>query len=823
MNKVFLSHSSKDKALYLQTVAQRLGKENIEYDAWTFEEGEQTLLEIEKRLDSCDLFALFISNHALESDWVMNEIARASKQLDSGKIKKIYPIIIDGSITYNDPRIPKWLKEGYNLKLISRPVIAARRIQSKLRELHWTNHPFSEKRSNIFVGRNELLGDFEERIDDIDLPKPICIIASGFPKIGRSKLLTHALVKSNLVTASYVPIKITLDRVDSIEDLIFKTFDTGLTSVDKADISDLLTRSMEEKEHILANMLGDIQASKEIIFVEDSGCLVNHEREVAPWVIGAISKSCLTPNPAICVLAKYRANKSSLRKFSQIFTLEVPELLPRERSGLLRRLLDLHGIEIASEDFLFFANQLHGFPEEAYYCADLIVDHGVVGAKSEAHQLTDFNTERASLLLRRYELNQTALDFIYFLSEFEFVSVSFIFQIVDESSYQPLLEELVTHLICDYVGGEHEYVRLNDTVRDLIKRNRLSLPDYFKDRLISHVESFVKDTDKFERDVSDFFYSIKEALKKGMRIDERYLAPSHILRTIKDLYQKRENLKRVVKLADMLLQKEETLDKKVVQDVRYYLCLSLARQKDKRVLREAQFIQGPEHNFVLGYYYRVCGRHSDAINQLSRLVDIPYIASRAKRELVQVYLYIEEFDKALTMARENYEANRGNQYPTQSYLQCLLNSEDPISHKDKIKPLIGELESIRSSQSQEMALIAKGLYEARINSNKGNAFNCINDAIALNEASPYPYLAKFDIALRFGESDVMKETLEHLEHISESRAFSKNTVSKNLAYYNASIGKLDVAEQIIKTKLDSYPDETIRKLLAKARNIAGKL
>jgi hypothetical protein len=822
MSKVFLSHSSKDKANYVRLVAEKLGQGNIEYDEFTFEEGEETAIEIDRRLDSCDLFALFISDNALNSKWVIKEITRASKQLSAHKIRKIYPIIIDSKISHDDSRIPKWLQDQYNLKFISRPVVAARRIESKLRELHWDNHPTSKDRSEIFVGRNETLNDFENRLDDIDLPKPVCIIASGLRKIGRSMLLQHALTKSNIVSSTYKPIKITLDRIDSIEDLIIKIFDTGLTSKCESDISGLLGKAMSEKETILKEILQDIANSKEIIFIEDAGCLVTHDREVAPWLLNITSDFEISYRPVVCISAMYRTNPTALRKHKRIYALEVPELNPRERSGLLKRLLELNDLFLSPPDFSFFSEQLHGFPQEAYYCTDLIIDHGVEGAKKESHQLTEFNTERASLLLRRYESNKKALDFIYFLSEFEFASTKFIFEIVDENEYYSTLEDLVTHLICDYVGGEHEYIRLNDTIRDLIKRNRLTLPEFFKDKLRRHVHSFIKDSNKFERDAADYFYSIKEALTRDEKIDDRYLVPSHILRTIKELYQKRENLKRVVKFADMLLDKEASLDPKVSQDVRYYLCLSLARQKDKRVLKEATKIHGPEHDFVLGYYYRLCGRHADAIERLKKLIHTPYIASRAKRELVQVYLYIEEYDKALAMAKENYEGNRGNQFPIQSYLNCLLNSENPVSNKDEIERLISELDQIKSSQSMEMTFIAKSLFEAKINANFTRACNLIDDAIALNDGSPYPLLSKFDIALRFNEHSIMLETLNQLESIAESRTFSKNTIIKNRAYYQAAIGNSANADRIICTELSNYPEDTIKKIRAKIVGIAGK-
>jgi len=207
---------------------------------------------------------------------------------------------------------------------------------------------------------------------------------------------------------------------------------------------------------------------------------------------------------------------------------------------------------------------------------------------------------------------------------------------------------------------------------------------------------------------------------------------------------------------------------------------------------------------------------------LGKLVNTPYISSRAKRELVQVYLYIEEFDRALTMARENYEANRGNQFPIQAYLQCLLNSEAPQPHLHEIQGLIEELDQIGSAQSKEMTLIAKAQYEAKFAADKAAAYAHVDDAAALNQLSPYPPLAKFDIALRFKDEAVMSETLELLEEIARSRTFSRNTVIKNKAYFEAAMGRVERATKIVESELDGYPKDTIEKIKAKILQIAGK-
>ena len=58
--RIFLSHSSKDKSTYCNTVAEylieKLGKDSIVYDAITFEAGEKSLDEINRTLSISDLY-----------------------------------------------------------------------------------------------------------------------------------------------------------------------------------------------------------------------------------------------------------------------------------------------------------------------------------------------------------------------------------------------------------------------------------------------------------------------------------------------------------------------------------------------------------------------------------------------------------------------------------------------------------------------------------------------------------------------------------------------------------------------------------------------
>lgn len=104
--------------------------------------------------------------------------------------------------------------------------------------------------------------------------------------------------------------------------------------------------------------------------------------------------------------------------------------------------------------------------------------------------------------------------------------------------------------------------------------------------------------------------------------------------------------------------------------------LALARTRESRLLNEIQKIQGPDHNFILAFYYRLNKNYDKALEKLLILrKDYPDFKN-VKRELVQIYLNTDDFESAYELARENYNEDKNNPYYIQSYLNCILKRKD---------------------------------------------------------------------------------------------------------------------------------------------------
>jgi hypothetical protein len=639
MNKVFLSHSSKQKG-YVEVIANKLGKANVVYDAWTFEAGNKTLEEIYQGIDSSGVFVFFISNESLVSEWVEKEINRAEEYIKNGKLKRFLPFIIDPSIKHSDDRIPQWIKEEYNLKYISKPTKCHDLIRQSLRLVSWDLYPKKRQADQLFIGRTSQIKQYEERIYDIDKPSPTSIIVSGLPSIGRRKFIKHVLVNSNKIRAHYSAPILFLDSRNSIEDLIMKLYGQGYSQHTSDYITNLSSKPIDEKINISANLITELYGNNDILFVIDNLCIVSKDGFLADWFLPIINIIKNLNGLAICIISQARTRAKNLLHNQNVFAIEIPELEPYERKALFKSLLDIEKIEINSENFKLISDQFTGFPEQITYTTSLLMHEGLNYVIDNPHEIVNYNTEKVARLVRNFDDNILALQVLKIFSESEFLSFNLLEDILQDDFLEArkIITQFSNEFIIEYIGNTREYPRLNDSVKDYIQRLGYKLNEKYNINLKQHAELAFKDYEIVDRDISDYVISFKEALKQGYQVPDEFLIPSHYVNAMRELYNYEKRYKVVINLADRILQNEQYLDKRIVREIRYWLCSALARKRDRRILEEVQKIDGPDHSFLLGFYYRLIGRHADAIQRLQQTLEIAPYYYRANRELIQVFL-----------------------------------------------------------------------------------------------------------------------------------------------------------------------------------------
>ncbi|MHB9401407.1 TIR domain-containing protein [Mesorhizobium sp. RSR380A] len=657
--KCFLSHSSADKASFVSIVADRLGDRAV-YDGYNFESGMATLDEVMAGIGSSDIFVLFISDHSLNSDWVKREITAAIPMLESSLIKRFLPILIDKVIDHTDPRIPKWIGENYNLRFVSKPTVAVRRITTVFNQLSLGSHPKLEARRRLFVGRNRELDRIERRLDDYSKSLPSALLISGMREIGRKSLLVYALRKVNKISATYAPITIPLQQEDGIDGLISKIFDVGIYD-GSLDVDDLPAMDVTSKISFLIELLSSFSAQNEILLIDDWRCIVRYGGAMPEWFVPVCE--ALPPNRLVLAIACATRPKlpAEHRQTTAVYVDKLDELDPEERIGLLVRYLrDIEGIyNLSAGQIDWVRPALNGYPEQAIYAGQLIAEKGVSLAQEAAREIYDFSAMRASVYVDKYLANEDMYEFLTFLSWFDFLSIDVISKIRDiiRLPLMDFINEFLDDGICSLIGSVGEYLRLNDVIRDYIARGSLELPRRYSKAMLSISRQVFTADDSSMFDYSETYAAVRAALLAGRSVPERLLIPAHFLGAISQSYKNRR-YKDVIELSYRVLQRPN-YEAFVKEQARHYLCMALARTRDSRFLAEVQHVKGTEHNYILGFYYRVMGRYDEAIARFERAISDGRWEENAKREIVLIYNIQEQYKEAYALAKEELHGLSG--------------------------------------------------------------------------------------------------------------------------------------------------------------------
>lgn len=804
----------------MRLVASRLRKEVKVFDEETFEAGMEAAEEIARGLDESTLFIIFLSKAALESRWVQDELANAKSRFDATQIQRIYPIIIDSSVRHDDKRIPEWMRESLNIQPILKPTIAARKINARLLELSWSTHPRLRERREIFVGRNELIEQIEERLDDFTRQSPIALIASGLPAIGRKTLLQKSLKKANLVRESYEFPTITLSSLDSIEDFLLKVADLGFLP---GNLPSLSAKTVPEKLELVKEAALDVVREGERILIEDHGVLVQGTGELVDWFAQILEALSPRAHLTFCIASQFRPKPSLNRTFPLAYSVAVKEMDAAERNGLLARYARFEALDLPRQELQFFADLLTGLPEQALFAVDLIKEQGLFEAKRQSHTVQQYGSDKAQVVLERYKERKLELNLIYLLSRFEFLSYEVLFDIVPEPKYGSVLNTLLASSICERLGSSSDYVRVNEVIRDYVSRNRFGLPGEFEDSISRHVKRFVEQYQDDNHDISDYLFSAQAALRAGNSLPEDMLVPSVFVKTIKRIYDEERGYSDAVILADRVLLRERYLHESTVNHVRFIQCQSLARLRASRFFDEVRKVPEPDRSFLYGFHYRLAGEYAKAEENLLKVLsrDRRRRDPRAVGELVLVYMQSDEYGKALELSRENYENRPSNPINANNYFACLIMRPRSKDNREQLEKIVTRLSIDPSERATEMTDSMRARLIAYYDDDEVESMRLIDSAVRRHANIDYPLLTKADLAVHFGNVEKLREAVTALERTTGPNAQSYRTFVKFKAMLLAMEGRPEEGRKLIKNELSGLIPSALQRLNEKLDALAG--
>lgn len=812
LGKVFLSHKSEDKD-FVRYVAEKIGVDRCHYDEYTFEGGMKTLDEIMAALDSTDLFVLFISDKALDSEWVTRERGRAHTLLKQGKLRQIFPIIIDPNpaIRHSDSRIPMWMRKNYIIKKVLSPKLAVQKIKARMRELTWDLNPLQKDEQIYFFGRNQEIQAFEQRRGNLDRPEMVCCVTSGFDGIGRKRYMDHCLKKASILRPSHSYNLIQMEMHESVEDFILKLSD--LCAGEDTPDSVIALKSIEEKSCRVAELLTSLQNNGEVVFVNDPGALITPRNEMVAWLQTALKK--VSPRFVLGIASRYYLKGHKCP--SSVFQIHLSELNKFDRTNMLREYSAQQGHDLKRELLQDISELLTGYPAQIFWTVALLEEYGEVTISNHYDEIVEYSSDKAAAILHFFDGNDKAMEFLSYLSQFELISAEMLNKAFEiDNGLLEIFERFCSLSICNFYGSNGEMVRVSDVIRDYIARMKHELSEPYIKIIQEMAATSVDETFLENSDLASYYATIKQQILHGTSVDSIHVLPSLYIKSIVEFY----NSKRYAAACDLCEKLiEQQADKEFAPELRrtfyIYLCQSLAREHNNKF---DYYVNDPvlspvDKLYLKGFCCRINNQPKNAIDLLNKALSLDGKRAQIRRELVNSYILAEDYESALQYSRENYLQDKLNPYHAQSYFRCLINLPDAHDHKDEMQVILETIEKNSSLKAQQMFATMRAQYIAEFERDPRDAFGVLDRAIVdADDAKVYLLLVKFDIAVKYGNLQIAQDTFKDLEKEIQKYSYFQNALTiRHAKLIKLENGSSHMIEAELH-KLSHFPESSLQKL-----------
>ena len=307
-------------------------------------------------------------------------------------------------------------------------------------------------------------------------------------------------------------------------------------------------------------------------------------------------------------------------------------------------------------------------------------------------------------LLERYK-EEEQRELLVIMSRFDFISYDILEDIFEERIKEVLntLLDMMIYGIVSTFGPSNRFFRLDHYLSDYIKRNHFSLPKDLELHIDDVLEKRIGECNDITKDTSLYLYEVKKQIMSGYGNTKSYLIPSIVIRSVMDIYNKRD-YELVIDICDKVLKDSHNYYSDITRELTYWLCLALCRtQKEERFYEEVKALDGADYWFLKVFFQRIATKYNSAENFLKKALEISPSMQRAKRELVTALLAQHRYPEALSLAKENYERDSDNTYHMHAYFRCLVKKVN-INREDiaTLKELLDKMENSYSDKKEEL-------------------------------------------------------------------------------------------------------------------------
>ena len=777
--KAFISHSSAQQD-YVADVVKGLGRDFVNVDMYCFEAGEELTEEITGYIEGSNVFVLMLSNQALDSKWVRQEIGLIHAKMIDGEDVVFMPFIVDKTISHNDPRLDeeklKWIKK-YLIVSENSPSIVARIIKRRLIETIWEHEPTIKEREKLFFGRDNDMNDLRLKLYGSLSTRKRCIIISGLAHVGRKRLLKEFIWRHiNELHEAYDPIRVVMTESDGIDRFV-QQLNEVVRVYDNSTMLDIMKDSTKCLS-VSVKLLNKIADCQERVFVRDEKCIVLGNGMFTDWFVDLIKHRDLHPMIHLFIASRFTPVTSAEKNFPEVIVRQIKGLDRPNVEALFNAYARNRNISLDETQAKEFTSIMSGYPRQVYDVVDCIADSDIRTAKSQLPQIIAmFDGTLVDIL---NEINKTphVKDILVLLAKFEFISLE-LFEKVCPVDITDALTIFRYYSLYESFGSSNQYIRLSPAMADYISRSRMALPPRFASSLRQITRKMLTEMDDSLTDLSSQLLGIKEILKDPeVKAKERYLIPSFVLKVIIEEYKENtaEHNQNVIDLVEMLLNNNlyGGYDE-INRSIHYWYCCALCRKKDPKFLQAVEFFSESNYsyNFLRGFYERQKRNYEKAqdfyekaLEQSRHSSDREYV-SKAEHELVIVKMELEDFRGALELAQESYERERDNSYHVEAYFRCLVRSAHP--DKEQLRELIERMESSYATGKETIARTMEAEYSFYIDHDFPKAIEIMKDILKRDLTEKKYYVER---ALKTMCKDNDAESLYH-SVIKEVRSLQK--------------------------------------------------
>lgn len=733
MNKAFLSHSSAQKD-FVRKVYNLLGASRCVFDECCFDNGKKIIDEILRGLQNTDLFILFVSNESLNSDWVQQEIVLADMYMQKHGLKQILPILIDPNIKPGeDERIPNWMKQ-YLMKPIQSPEMAKLKILNALRHLDMDTNPIYKAKRNLFVGRYKEKEELEGILNLYVEPHYNTICVSGLEGIGRRTFLRKFFEEKHMLNTSNEPILLSLNNRSSIDNLILSLLKYQKDVISSDDLAVLDSKSITEKTSILQNLFRSLANENEYIFIIDDGCVVRPTMEVSNWFVKAIdipeNHDCFY----ISVISRFRPSHRFLSNHDDFISISIDALSVPEVRNLFFGYGKALGLSSSSK-YNEILSTLNGIPSQVYYAVEYIQRFGIDLTIRNKGIILDYGDKPVMSIIADIKARgEESFSLLVLLSKLQTTSYDMIYNLVGNNDFvNQELEFFYVSGVFSLFGENKEYIEVHYSIADYIRRSRVDIKPEYRQKLDESVEDFVdrQATNVLFTDLSKMYHDIRGAIMAGKEISSKYYLPSFTLNAIAELYNNSQ-YNSVINLIDKMLLKSNQYDENTIREYKYWLCMSLARNKDRRFEKEVEyFYESADYYFLKGFYWRLKKDLRKAEEYLGDALKLNSNHQRTKREIVNVYIMNENYQEGLALAKENFMRKKTNPFHIQAYFICLLhnNEQNVESVQEELLMLLELIQKSLDKKAKSMYTTMFGEYIYYVQNNPQKAIDVLENSV----------------------------------------------------------------------------------------------